>query len=324
MTGKFFVRLFFLFAASLTAADFSLREKDGQMDSILASVNGDPISLQDVFALTRTKEYQLYGAYSGEELEKQILKLRREAVDMLIDRKLMIADYHKGDYKIPNRDIESELDQAADDLGARSRAELAEKLQKSGSSIADFRRDLEEHMFVQLMLFRQYNLHVTVSPRDVHDYYRNHPDEFVRPETLTLAMIMLDPERQDMDAAVRDIETILSRDVSRFGELARRYSSGPGGNNDGKIGTIERSRLRPEFAEALTDPAAGKWYGPVKTSDGIAFLLVEDRQNAAETKFETAAPAIRAKLEREMRAEVKKRYVESLRREAVIRYFFPE
>mgnify|MGYP003329022220 CR=1 FL=1 len=174
------------------------------------------------------------------------------------------------------------------------------------------------------MLFRQYNLHVTVSPRDVHDYYRDHPDEFMQPETLELSMILLAPDRQDMDIAVRDIENILGRDVSRFGELARRYSSGPGGGGGGRIGTIERSRLRPEFAAALVDPAPGKWYGPVKTPDGTAFLLVEARHHAVETKFETAVPAIRAKLEAEMRKEVKRRYVEMLRREAVIRYFFPE
>ena len=321
---KRLVILILLGAGIFRAADFTLQPSDREMDSILASVNGEPIALHDIIGSTRAREYQLYNSLSGKELERAIVKLRKEAVDRLIDEKLLIEDYRKSDFKIPNSDVESELDAAAENFGVRSRLEFSEKLRQSGSSLAEFRSQLEEHMFVQLMLFRRYSSEVAVSPRDVYEYYQAHPDEFLRPETFDLAMIMLSPDREDLQTAVEDVRTILEKSPDRFGELALRYSSGPEGNNGGRIGTIERKRLRQEFADAIVDPVPGKCYGPIQTRDGIAFLKIEAHKNAVETAFEQVSPAIRRKLDTQMREAVRKRYLESLRREAVIRYFFPE
>ncbi len=315
----------FFFCAGVTlAADFTLRASDNQMDSVLASVNGEAITLEDIIGRTRAEEYQLYNSRSGKELEKAILDLRRKAVDDLIDRKLIIADYREGEYKIPNRDIESELDAAATKMGVRSRLEFSRKLEEGGTSLAEFRKQVEDHMIVQLMLFRQYATRITITPRDIYQYYEAHPDEFIQPESLELAMILLDPERQDHAAAVADIKETLAKYPERFAELAYRYTAGPGADRGGALGVIERKRLRREFVEAIIDPRAGKIYGPIRTADGVAFLKVLAFHNAVENGFEQSKDAIRKKLEIEMREIVRRQYVESLRRKAIIRYFFPE
>ena len=64
-----------------------------EVNSVLASVNGEPISLWDVLPATRQQEYQAYAAYSGDRLYEAIRQIRRKTVDDLIDRKLLIADY---------------------------------------------------------------------------------------------------------------------------------------------------------------------------------------------------------------------------------------
>lgn len=313
------------FCAGMTpAADFTLRPSENQMDSVLASVNGDAITLHDIVGKTRAEEYQLYSSHSGKELEKAILGVRRKAVDDLIDRKLIIADYQQQEYKIPNRDIESEMDAAATKMGVRSRLEFARKLEESGTSVPEFRKQLEEYMAVQLMLFRQYASRIMITPRDIYQYYEAHPDEFIQPESLELAMILLDPNRQDLDAAVSDIRETLAQYPERFAELAYRYTAGPGADRGGSLGVIERKRLRREFVKAIVDPQTDKIYGPVRTEDGIAFLKVLDFRNAVENGFEQSKEQIQKKLEQEMRENVRKQYVESLRRKAIIRYFFPE
>jgi hypothetical protein len=58
-----------------------------EMNSILASVNGTPISLQDILPLTRAAEFRVFSSCVGEELQKRILEIRRRAADELIDRK---------------------------------------------------------------------------------------------------------------------------------------------------------------------------------------------------------------------------------------------
>ena len=63
-----------------------------ELNSILASVNGSPVSLQDILPMTRAEEYRAFSTRSGDSLKKRILEIRREAVDELIDRKLILED----------------------------------------------------------------------------------------------------------------------------------------------------------------------------------------------------------------------------------------
>ena len=110
-------------ALSVSAADYELRPDDKlQINSVLASVNGDPVSLEDILPATRQQEYQAYAAYSGDRLYEAIRSIRRKAVDDLIDRKLVIADYRRQPFEIPNQQIEEELDNVAERMGYRSRS----------------------------------------------------------------------------------------------------------------------------------------------------------------------------------------------------------
>ena len=77
------------------AADTQYTIDNNEMNSILASVNGEAILLSDILEITRKQEYQAYAAFSGKRLEQEIRNIRRQAVDSIIDRKLVVSDYQK-------------------------------------------------------------------------------------------------------------------------------------------------------------------------------------------------------------------------------------
>ena len=80
-----------MLALPAVAADYELRpDSKLQINSVLASVNGEPVSLEDILPATRQQEYQAYAAYSGDRLYEAIRSIRRKAVDDLINRKLLI------------------------------------------------------------------------------------------------------------------------------------------------------------------------------------------------------------------------------------------
>ena len=76
-----------------------------EMNSILASVNGKPISLQDVLPLTRAEEFRVFSSCVGEELQKRILEIRRRAADELIDRQLILEDYAGKSFELSDKDM---------------------------------------------------------------------------------------------------------------------------------------------------------------------------------------------------------------------------
>ena len=314
-----------LAALRLGAAEIQLAQvgKD-EVNSILATVNGEPISLYDIMATTRNEEFQACAALSGKALQDKIMEIRKKAVDSAIDRQLIYEDFLHSGLQLKNHDIEAEIDAAAARMGVVSRSEFAKKLTESGSSPEKFRQELIRFMAIQLMLYRQFNIDVSVTPRDIHEYYQNNPQKFTEPAQVGLAMILLAPDTQKLDEVVENIKKSITDDPDRFARLAEDHTSGPGRTSGGYLGLIEVGRLRSEFAAAIDDFTPGKCFGPIDTADGKVFLKVISFRPAKNIDFADAAPGIKSTLENELREASRKRYIESLRRDAVIRYYFPE
>lgn len=310
-------------ALSAGAANYELRPDDElQINSVLASVNGEPVSLEDILPATRQQEYQAYAAYSGDRLYEAIRSIRLKAVNDLIDRKLVIADYRRQPFEIPNQQIEEELDNVAERMGYRSRAEFIRQARQAGSSIEKLRSEVEENMIVQLMIYRRYQIEQDITPREVYEYYQKHRQEFVRPESLELGMILLPKDSPELEVTAERIAEALKADSGRFAELARLYSAGPGAEKGGSLGRIERRRLRPEFAAAMPELMPGRVYGPVRTGEGIFFLKVIAHFSEEQSDFRRLAAEIRTRMREEFREKSRARYLEELRKDAILRYFF--
>ena len=310
--------------AAAAPADTGIVRTPDRLNAVLATVNGEPISLGDVLPLTQAREYQAAAAYSGEMLTKAVYKLRLEAVDELIDSKLILADYNGKKFEISARDIETAVDEASVRMGCRSRSELARRLREIGSSVDELRKKLREQLIVQLMLQREYHVSNFITPADLYRYYKEHEADFSRPESIELAMLQLPADRSDTERTVREISERLAADPGAFAELVRRHSSGPGRGDGGRLGIIERKRLRPEFAAALGEtPAAGSIRGPLSTADGIFWLKVIAYHPAEKIPFESSGAEIRRRMEADLRRDCRARYCARLRKGALVRYFIP-
>ena len=325
---KTIVALMAVCAAAALAAEVpgspGLVRTPDRLNAVLATVNGEPISLGDILPITQAKELQAAAAYSGEALEREICRLRLEAVEDLIDKKLILADYATKNFTIPERDVDAALDEASIQIGCRSRAELTRKLRSEGMSLDEFRQRVREQMIVQLMLLREYQASNFITPEDMHRYYNEHKEEFSRPERIELAMLQLSPKRPDFEKDISVISEKLAADPEAFPELVLRFSSGPGRGDGGNLGVIERRRLRAEFSAALGEkPVAGSIFGPVRTADGVFWLKVVSCQAGETIPFERSGAELRRRLEIELRRKCRARYCARLRKGAIIRYFIP-
>lgn len=311
---------------TIYAADLPYKLKPNnqlEVNSVLASVNGEPISLWDVLPATRQQEYQAYAAYSGNRLYEAIRQIRQKMVDNLIDRKLILADYRNMTFKISDQDIETELDNIAEQMGYNSRNEFISNARKNGGSLEEIRKNVTDELIVQLMIFHKTQMAENVTPKEIYEYYQAHSEEFTKPETIELGLLLLTPERSDLETVIAKISQELDKDPESFTALTKQYSSGPEADNGGNLGLIERNRLRPEFAKAISSSEQkGQVYGPIRTEDGIFFLKILNLNPAESGKLQQLMPEIRNRLEQEKRDKVKEEYIKQLRRNAIIRYFF--
>lgn len=311
-----------LIAAVRVAGEAQLEKPDGpELDSIVASVNGEGISLNDVLPESRTRELALYAAFSGDELFKAIQEVRKQALEDIINRKLIVADYRRAPFEIPIQYTESLMDDIALNEGIRSRERFAARIRESGTTVEKLRKQVEERLIVQAMTARQQHMRSSVSPKDVYDYFTAHPGEFGNPETWQIALIVIDAKRENRAEIIAEITAAVAVDRGAFASLASRYSAGPNAGSGGDLGPIARSRLRREFAAAIPEAVEGQIYGPFQTPEGDCFLRLLRIIPEEKVEFQTIEPLIRAKLEAQGREEAMRIYIEKLRENAIIRYF---
>ncbi len=88
------------------------------------------------------------------------------------------------------------------------------------------------------------------------------------------------------------------------------------------MGTIDKDKLRPEFAQSLKDAKAGDVAGPVETPEGFYFIKLLSESAAETAPFEKAAPEIKRSLENSAKEAKRAAYLERLKEKAVVRYYF--
>ena len=94
--------------------------------ALLATVNGEAVTLGQVVGESASGE-RLAQAYATEDKNSEIFKLRQAAVDRIIDRKLMIAEFKRLKLTLPTHYVESLMDDLAENMGCKTRSELAAK-----------------------------------------------------------------------------------------------------------------------------------------------------------------------------------------------------
>ena len=289
-----------------------------ETDSVLAAVNGDPVTLGEILPSLRDREFQLRSAYSGKALEQEILKLRYQAVEEVIDQKLIVADFHSKKLYIPRQELENEIDRWGSYIGCHSRKELEERINRSGSKLSELRKRLENRMIVQIMKRREYLLAGPPSPGEIYKRFKEEEKKLSFPGSVELALLRLPAGDQKN---IERLQRALLKNPAQWDQFAALHAITPGTN--GSIGVIELDKLRKEFAQAMKEIAVNKIYPAVKTAEGVYFIKVLKYTPPRRPVFKEHAHKIKKIMENEIYRKCAADYARKLRDGAVIEYFFP-
>ena len=299
-----------------------------RIDSVLFSVNGEPITMLDVILETGSREKELAGIYSGERLFSETRALRLETIDQIVFRKLVYQQYKAEPFEIPRQEIENLLDEFVRSSGADSRASLEKGLLPFGITPERLRDQARERIAVELILLRDCDRQVYVTPKEVYEDYKAHPEKWTVPEKISLQLLQINVTAGsaggDPEAAVKAIRKELDEDSSQknFTRLVLERSDGATASTGGITEGVELDKLRPEFIEALRGKKAGDVVGPIEAPEAFFFLRVLGTEPARLIPFSKANREVRDALIREKAAEKRKAYFEELKRHAVVRSYF--
>jgi parvulin-like peptidyl-prolyl isomerase len=296
------------------------------LDGVAAYVNDTIVTVGEVNEAIAPSLPQWRQVYEGAELKAKIKESYDEALDDLINAKLILKAYD-ADTKI-NKDgvdkyVETKVSDFIQTRFGGDRQEFLKALRDEKISVEEWRRRMRERVIVGMMRGREVESKVVISPRDVHEIYVANPTKFFKNEELKLRVILIHGSTNATDSAVR--EASVSNAVAQlkagadFADMAKKLSEDGKAAEGGDWGWVVTRDLRPELTAPLASLATNSLSGVIRMDGDYYLVRLEDRHPAGVLPFE----AVRGSIEKELRRkEIRKLttvWIARLRKDAYIK-----
>lgn len=225
-------------------------------DRIVAVVNDEVITLSEL----RTADTKVFPSAS---------------LSFLIEKKLQLQAAKKKGISASN----AEVDEAVNDIKKMNRftsdEEMNAALLKEGISVEDYKREIREQLIIMKLVNREVKSKISVSDKDVGNYYESHKSDFRFPERIRIGYVNVPVKSSDSDdeiqkalGKINNIRRDLDNNVS-ISELKRRYSDSGDIKFVSDLGFIKKGDLIPELENPAFSMNEGEISDVIKTPTGF-------------------------------------------------------
>ena len=252
--------------------------------ALVARVNGKAVLGRDLEQRVRA-ELATIGSPAWKDLRedyKNEVTIRN--LSLLVGDELIYQKATAGGVAASPEEIQAEFDKVAKTYpsDAALNVELANRgMDRRALSLA-LARDLVISKYVQENITKK----LIVTPAEVADYYKLHPDEFKHPNLIRSSHILITAPAgatPEQEKALRmRAETLLerARKGEDFAKLAKDNSMDPSASQGGDIGLTEKGELEAAYEDAAEKLKVGEISGVVRTSYGFHIIKLTDRKKA--------------------------------------------
>ncbi len=194
---------------------------------------------------------------------------------------------------------------------AEDRRDLREELHRIGLSMEQWRGEVADQTWLRTLMRYETGLgpetrtSIYVSPREVWEAYRDHPERFRLPSRVRGSQILLSHARYGGEEGARAEAKRILRDLAAgkttFEREAGRWSDWrpeEGGDLGGWITEEDTRGLDRRITDALLTADPGTPVGPVALGAGLSLVLATERAEAKAITLKEAAPILRQELNR--------------------------
>jgi peptidyl-prolyl cis-trans isomerase SurA len=264
-------------------------------------------------------------AKNEQEFNQKFEVLQDNAIQNLIDRVLIIKDFQKDDKKhVPGSFVDNQIADQLTEQFDNDRSKFLAYLRARGTTMRDYRKEVEEDIIYNYMMHQQHKSQSIVSPVKIEQYYKENKDRFYQDDSVHLRLIQLSRGAGQTDGELRgqaDAILLRLRSGEKFEDLAKEYSSDSRRAKGGDWGWMKRSDLKPEFSEPLFAVKKGECSEPVVLPEGCFLLYAEDRKYAGIQPLDEVRDQIERILVQQMGREYEDRWLERLRRNGYVKHF---
>lgn len=322
-----FLRPLSLTAACVFAAGIATAQSS--RNGIAAVVNGTVITRSEVADAVAAQRQMILmqNRDNPARAQSELAELQSKALDQLIERELIMADFKTAGGTIKPQYVEDDINTLIREQFKNDRESFVVELAKSGMTLKKFRELREKMIIMQIMRAKHGGNQTPPTPKQVEDYYHNNLDKWRDKTMLKISTITIPKFSSDPNATVASqkqlAEEVRSKIVagSDFATMAKTYSQDSRAENGGEWDWMERGLMKPAMADVALKLKDGG-VSQVIDDEAAYIIIYLDAKKLGEV---TPLEKVRDDIERMLRAESSKgdveKWLESLKRKAVIRKY---
>jgi peptidyl-prolyl cis-trans isomerase SurA len=318
-----------LFSLLLTIAFFIAQTRAAEpevIDGVAAVVNGDVITFSQVQEVSGPRERTLREQFTGQELIDKIKEARLGALNDLIDRQLIVQEFKKKQFNIPEYVVDDQIANIIKDDFAGDRQAFLRTLNAQGYTVNKFRDMQRDKVIVGAMRQNNVKGNFNATPQQIQAYYDANKQEFVTPEQLKLRMIVLNADPLDANSA--DSTRKMAEEIrdkvkggADFATMAKTYSMDGTAESGGDWGLIDRKTLNQQLTDVAFALLPSQTSQVVQIGDSFYILYCESKKESGVIPLPEVRDGIQRKLEQAQRQKATQRWLDSLREKAFIKIY---
>lgn len=323
---KFLRWVFFIFILQLFC---SYQTNADNLNAVRVVVNGEIITEFDIRKRI-AEAFQIAGEkYQGVEFQQKRRQIMSDAIDELIDRKILVQEAKKVILSDPEKveEIERNLDLfvkgAVEEVG--SLYKFYELAHKQGINPLKKKAELKEDLMVDVILRENVYRKIVITPKDMKRYYQDNIDEFSGERKLSFRQILIKYSGYKTKEEAKSVaEKLLNRleDGEEFEVVAKEHSQGPHAYRGGLWEFDEVRDFRKDLVAIVTELKGDEISQIIETSIGCHIFKIEEIIPAKITSFQQAQGEISNTLFREKFLKQKRKYLQELKRDVVIKRYY--
>jgi peptidyl-prolyl cis-trans isomerase SurA len=306
--SKLLITLALLAPAAVVFTACGTGSGTGTTSDIAATVNGKSIMLKEVDYIIS----QQTGGQQAQMSPLQLAQARLQVLNGLIQKEVMFQRAEKEKLVPTEEEITQEVNKQKQQANM-TEEEFQKWVKDQGQTLEAVRDEARKKIAIQ-RLQDKVTGKITISDKEVEDYYVNNKQQFVDKRGAGLAAIIVDPADNNLqnDAkgeleAKQKIDRLYQRLKSNgdFATIAREESEDPNSNvNGGDIGYVAEEELKQNgfpaelIAQFLGPMQIGEYTQPVRFSNGhwYIFKLTRKQLQTENLTLETKSPNVRQQI----------------------------
>ncbi len=298
------------------------------LNAVRVIVNGEIITEFDI----QTRAYEAFRIaaqkYSEAGLESKKQEIIENAIDELIDRKILVQEAKKLLIEKPEKaeeiekSVESFVKGAVDEVGSLNK--FYELANKQGVNPLQKRAELKDDLLIEEIMRENVYRKVIITPKGIKGYYQDHIDEFSMKESMSFRHILIKfssyNSEEETKAAAEDLLNRL-KGGEDFDTMAKEHSRGPHADRGGLWGFDDVKGFRKDLVSSISHLKEGEISPVIKSSLGYHIFKIEEIIQAQTLSFLQVQDEIRNTLFREKFIKVRKEYLKKLRQSVVIKRY---